>query len=778
MIHFLILFLFIGTANAANLPSDIKEEIISDFSGGLNTSVSPHRLASNYSSNLRNVYVDQKPGTILKRKGSESCGSSTNTLSEVNFMIPYYPEDGQAEFIISDSSVVLTTKDCQTYTKVMGGLSPSFNLSAVQVRNKMWFTNGHDPVFTWSNSSGVLLNGHSGTPNVPRGKYIDLFQERVFIENLNDNNSGIRFSALVDTNSQIIAPDAALAWPADNGLNVGQGDGDVITAGWVYRGQLNVSKNNNIFTLYGTGIESYFLRNTESRVGVVSDYSVQILDGKTIYLGKDGIYEFNGVSSQRISDNIKAEIENIAANTSRIISNIWATKTDFDRGEYYSSTSPDVNTDVLTVETSVYINSMLGAQLNSVKTLTLTITSTSTHWMVMNAMPISDNYSGRLSTITINQGVSGCSNITTATIIVFNQRSGETDTFTFRPQSDRHMVFSSPSITVLGSDISSSQLLFKVEWDTSACLISEPNAVILLSSITKKGEAEVTLSTNAAQFISEVSTVSTITFWDSFLAEDQTSGGAINYFIRLNTSPASVLTTSWIQITPGVVINSSPSSSYFQWAATLTSVNNENPPFINRVEVRHNEGQATSATPKSAIWKNRYWLQVSSDTNATSYFTIVKSISTNKNPNAWMIFDHDSPSLGIFNGTFYGGSNTSGKVLRLDYGTNDDGAPVSATYETPDLSLGSPFLQKTFHEIWLDADKELGNTLSLGVSVDNADYQLKSINLTGSGLYLKTLRGIDPKGNLIRLRFFNNDLDKDMVIHGVSVLYQPTMVRQ
>ena len=140
--------------------------------------------------------------------------------------------------------------------------------------------------------------------------------------------------------------------------------------------------------------------------------------------------------------------------------------------------------------------------------------------------------------------------------------------------------------------------------------------------------------------------------------------------------------------------------------------------------------------------------------------------------------DHDIASFVIFNDIFYGGSNTSGKVLRLDYGTNDDGSAIAATYETPDILFGSPYLQKTFHEIWLDVQKESNSTLSLGISVNGGAYANSSISLSGSGLLFSTIRNVTPKGNMMRLRFYNNDLDKDMEVHSASILYQPTMIRQ
>src|SRR3990167_1477176 len=125
------------------LPQDSKLEILDDFSGGLNTTVAPHKIPKNMSTNMENVIIDEKPGAIVTANGYTVVGS-TSGLTKINFMKEYVKDDGQKYLFISDSSRVLCTQDFTNYTVIKSTLTTTARLSAAQGRGIMMFSNGVD----------------------------------------------------------------------------------------------------------------------------------------------------------------------------------------------------------------------------------------------------------------------------------------------------------------------------------------------------------------------------------------------------------------------------------------------------------------------------------------------------------------------------------------------------------------------------------------------------------------------------------------------------------
>ena len=100
---------------AAALSTAFKEKLISDFSGGLNTTVPSHKIPTNFSPYMRNVFIDN--GKIESVGGYVVLGSS-RVLSKVTGIFPFVLEDGRTKFLVTDSSITLETAD---FTSCMDG---------------------------------------------------------------------------------------------------------------------------------------------------------------------------------------------------------------------------------------------------------------------------------------------------------------------------------------------------------------------------------------------------------------------------------------------------------------------------------------------------------------------------------------------------------------------------------------------------------------------------------------------------------------------------------
>lgn len=319
--------------------------------GQLNTATEETKLPDGDSPNASNVWTDESPGSLQTAKGFDLAGTITGG-GPVRFLFNFRKDDGTQFVLVSDGATVWWTRDFKTFTSLITGLSSSFQLRATTVRGKVWFTNGNDSIRTWDGTTLTVLDGSGGTPNVPKGKFITYYHERVRMFNISGSRSSERFSALVDSAGTEIAPDTANAWPATNEIKIGDGDGEFGTGVRIYRGKLHYFKTTSIWRLEGIDEFSYFPIKTSAEVGPRSQESIQELDDLIHFVGLNGVYTFDGDSTERISDAINpsgtlsnlsvSELQQLDSNTQ-----FWLQSTDAD---FTAGTLPanfDSDTDTL-----------------------------------------------------------------------------------------------------------------------------------------------------------------------------------------------------------------------------------------------------------------------------------------------------------------------------------------------------------------------------------------------------------------------------------------------
>lgn len=331
----LLLLLLIPTASFAAAPvcSNCKIITLDDFSGGLNTLFPTHKVPATMSPFIRNFFIDQE--TMQTPNGFSVLGSSM-VLAKISGVFPYALENGSVFYLVTDSSVTLETQDFKTWVFVSSGSNSGTILNWFQVRNKMWGVNGLDYPITWDHANKVILDGTKGNPSAPKFRYGEYYQDRVFGFNVSGAASDLYWSTTITTDNVIIAPDDSRAWQDTRNIShVGQGDGQIGTAEWIYQGRLRLGKERSIYTLYGDNPSNYNPIKQEGQVGIVSDESVALLDQNSYWLGQDGVYE----NSKRISDLIQPDIATFKKSQSAVLSNSWETQGDFAKGNFFGSTA-------------------------------------------------------------------------------------------------------------------------------------------------------------------------------------------------------------------------------------------------------------------------------------------------------------------------------------------------------------------------------------------------------------------------------------------------------
>lgn len=798
----LFFFVFCSFLHAGRIPKDNEVDVLSDFSGGLNTAIAPHKMDRKYSPKMINALIDDTPGTITETNGYMTVGS-TITLGKINFQFKINYEDGTVDYVVSDSSIVLATADFLTYRMIRSNLSPNVKLQGVQVKNKGWFTDGVDSVFTVTKSTVVLLDGTSGNPNVPRGKYISYFGGRVFLFNSTTNPSGLYFSEVSSTDTIPIAinPDSQNAWPLTNLLQIGQGDGSIGTAIWIYKGILHIGKEASIFQLFGTGVTSFTAKKTDVKIGPFSQDSIVVQDGFTYFYSQfgNGVYEFNGTDSRRLTDLIKPDMDTVKAALVRILEKKYDTKPDFDNGSY-SATTMSLS-GIVSISTLQPINYYTPGQgtcsvaFNNKLELVLTdLTTSSAFTYFPNSMinPL-DLYTGFLDTITFCGNkrfpVNSDFSVTpTLYMDVRNENTGEIKTkqFSVLFNTGDDITVNVKGLKVSVSDILQSKVSYKIYMDTLATSTdqwvnggSDHVGFFTFSSLSVVGRGLILLENTTGQYISNISTVTPITYWDIFSAGLNSNGGNINFFVRAATSSLNISTETWNPIYSGSLINIPASKNYIQFAATFTTTNILNNPALDYVSIKYNQGGASDSAPFSFSWKNNFYIVVTTETNSVRSVIYKKAKITHSSPDAWMLLQGLNIKSFVIgdSDSIYGGSSSTGTIYRIEYGTNFDGAAIPFYYETPDMFFGSNYFEKTLHEYVLDYERNSNATLSIGTSLNGGAFSNRMISIDGSGRSLKSLYNIDKYGKFFRFNFQNNEIDKRIKIHGFGAIYEPLPVR-
>lgn len=139
--------------------------------------------------------------------------------------------------------------------------------------------------------------------SVPKGRYCLIYQELLWIGGDPNNGSYLYYSQTLNADwfdligFEQIRPD----------------DGDVITFIADYLGILTIGKTNTISKLYTNNASpaNWTISDPFSFIGCPAPYSVAVTPLGIFYLGRDGIYQFTGQTSQLISDVVTDKIRDI-----------------------------------------------------------------------------------------------------------------------------------------------------------------------------------------------------------------------------------------------------------------------------------------------------------------------------------------------------------------------------------------------------------------------------------------------------------------------------------
>lgn len=323
----------VGIAKAQQAP--ITASYMS-FEGGLNNFQAPIYLADNESPDLMNVVIDEPLGTLVQRNGFKSCGN-TPSGNTATALFEYSLNNGARYLIVSDNVNIWQTADCVVYNTVATGLSAQSTPRFATIQNKLWATNGSDYPIVWDATTASVLDGQSGRPLGIKGKLITYWKSRVWIGNTTAEPSGLYFSQLTDVNGAALNPaTSTMAWA--NALNLiyfQRDDGSPLYGVKVYHDNLYAFKETGIMRLV---FQDEFNLNTTKSVSVTGSKfqeSIQEMDdGLLRFVGKDGVYAFDGSMVKRISTKWTPTFYALKQPSHSEQYKLWDTNTDFNAGSF------------------------------------------------------------------------------------------------------------------------------------------------------------------------------------------------------------------------------------------------------------------------------------------------------------------------------------------------------------------------------------------------------------------------------------------------------------
>lgn len=269
------------------------------FVGGLNTKWSKNVLLDNQCSDVDNLLFDKKLG-LIKRDGYKLKATINSAGNYING-IEYNKSSGDKFYIQQKGSSLYKSIDLETWESFETGLNTTYDCRFAVYQEDLWRVNGNNMVASYN---ATTLTTYSF---IPKGRFIAIYNESIFIGNTIDEKSALYFSDVV------AGPKSSTAWKSTYAFYVNRNSGDEITGLYVWQGILWIFTKNSIWGLSGYSIDDYTLRKYTDEFGCIDDRTIQVKDNSLLFLSSKGLIRFNGSMSEIISEMIEPSINDLSA---------------------------------------------------------------------------------------------------------------------------------------------------------------------------------------------------------------------------------------------------------------------------------------------------------------------------------------------------------------------------------------------------------------------------------------------------------------------------------
>lgn len=766
-----------------------------DFSGGLNNDDASISIAQNESPDLLNVQIDEPMGALTQRNGYISCGVIPGGATATN-LYEYAKNDGSRNLIVTDNVSIWQTGDCVNYSTVTTGLSATAFPRFATALDKLWIVNGSTWPLVWDGSTLKKLDGIDG-PESFKAKFITYWKSRIWLANTPTAPSSVYFTSLVSSTGAIIAPDVSTqAWSNLNQLYISRDDGSPLYGIRVYRDNLYAFKETGVSRIVFESDYNLSVQKNVTTIGSKFQESiVEMDDGLLRYVGRDGVYAFDGTTVKRLSSKWYPTFKTIKQPSRQELYRLWDTASDFISGE------------ISNVSTSVFNNS-LSLRIEDFEDLDYT------HNPVWFKLSVASVYTST------NAALEYISGVTPGIYTLTNYQNGDLNFDIYPNNGIFQVVLSTDFINLLfgpyGLDIRHSDPTAAVSLNTTlngkpfenictvnvsthmkdygwwnvnvsknggafTLTISSNNASYSCSGNSARATTPYILFTHTRGIIDNISviyastgiytsgitTATSVIEWRSFETDTTLSGQTITYEVRTGTSVYNTLLNAWKPISPGALV-STTTDNYAQWRANFSTNNNGFTPLLDSASLGWITGDASRSALAAINYQSRYWMTASTSL-ANDYNDLVMVES--KSPLAtYTKYNLPISAFTLWNGNLYGAISNTAKIARLDYGSTDDGAAISSYWNSRD-EIYDAISYKTINTAILDYSNDPANTgVTVSLSPDMGfSWQDRTVNIAASTLPRNTKK-LNYNANTalgFRTKISNNVLGLGFKVYGL-----------
>lgn len=272
--------------------------------GGVDSYQDSSKIAKTDAQDARNVLTDN--GKLTKRPGSVALTTVVDGYPV--YSLGEYISPANIRYLIAHASETVYATDLSASGFVaIATVTAGYPIDFTSAFGKVYFTNGIDTPFSWDGTTTVVIS------TIPKCVSVEFADERLYCSNAPNFKSTVYASRFGDATDWTIPVTYPLPADAPNSFTFNRQDGDQNTCFKVTPWGKFVGKRNSSYILKGYDNDHYYKQLVSPTVGCLDDRSMQMVDGKLVWLGQDStVYSWDGATApEPISRDIDSYVKSI-----------------------------------------------------------------------------------------------------------------------------------------------------------------------------------------------------------------------------------------------------------------------------------------------------------------------------------------------------------------------------------------------------------------------------------------------------------------------------------
>lgn len=705
----LISAVLVGLLGGGNLGAEVFS--VGDLSAGVYDTVPGNMIPDGAATAITNFHVDPYSKGLIQRGGSSKKNSSQLSGSGAVDVFTYVQQDGDEYIIAFASKTINYSSDngASFTTLITTGVDAAYWDCAGFVDDRFYCVTQSTSAFRFDGTT------HFVTTQTPAGKFIESYENRLWVANTAANPGRLFFSNLLLPSTYTTSTDYIDFDEPITGLGV-------------INGGLSVYGDNNVWVLRGDDPTNYNVDKISRGIGCANNRTIKnmMLKGEEVQVflskgygqSKNNFYANTGIQVIPIGDNYLTTLAGINIGNSSARSKTWTLTADFSAGTfdqtYTSSDSVRISTTNVDISNPSFETGTSTDADNWTESVDVAI-RTSTDTTAQSGSYLMSGMYDRLDSF--GHDCSADQTATNGTVAIYDG-SGS-----FLEAVDIGSITSAYQQKTINLSAYSGRTIYTyltmrkaIEMGAGHCgplgtvgVAQSDNFVASGSSMTFYVKAYGTGNKRIAYdlFASGQNTISSGTFtsevyqtdsglsqWGNIDIDYDVGTGSMTFYIRVATGSAELAAASYQEITDDHQI-STTTGRFVQWKVTMSSFTSlTTPPVLNGLTLNWVSSSGSSQQPDAEVFKENYWMTYPGSSESRNQSILV----INKDGAMYNLEYGTSSQNGFYGLTtsrgllFAGDSSTSttgGYVWQLETGNLDDGQSITASVRFKDQEFST-----------------------------------------------------------------------------------------